>query len=323
LFNGNKQRGSVSFNTLIDVGDATLIYPEDDLNVAIANASSGDVLVLFPGDYLEFIGTITLDKSITLRGLYPYDKPTVHVAFILASGLSNLELIDLDLDGTGKNTLIEIPSGTTGITFNSVILSSCNIHDYARQLIYGNAASTLGSFTVDDCVISNFVAGGGDFIDFRAAHVTSVSLTNSTFNNCAPARDFIRIDNGAFTGTGLNSNVFIDHCTIYGSSNTLDRILYVRFATNTLTVQNTIIAGTDGFYTNQTSTSQPTCSNNNYFNAPGFYTTPYLTVTNLKIDISGSHTTVDPGFTNAAEGNFTVSNQTLLDNEVGDPRWRQ
>ncbi|HEX5112974.1 MAG TPA: DUF5123 domain-containing protein, partial [Saprospiraceae bacterium] len=124
-----------------------------------------------------------------------------------------------------------------------------------------------------------------------------------------------------YSGTGLNSNVLIDHCTLYGVSNTQDRILYVRFVTNSLTVQNTIIAGTDGYYTNQANSAQPTCSGNNYFNAAGFYTPAY--VTNAKIDESGTHTTLDPGFADAVNGNFTVSNQTLKDNNVGDPRWLQ
>jgi len=30
-----------------------------------------------------------------------------------------------------------------------------------------------------------------------------------------------------------------------------------------------------------------------------------------------------PGFTDAANGNFKVSNQTIIDNEIGDPRWRK
>jgi hypothetical protein len=32
-------------------------------------------------------------------------------------------------------------------------------------------------------------------------------------------------------------------------------------------------------------------------------------------------TSVDPGYTDAANGGFTISNQTLMDNQVDDPRW--
>ena len=73
----------------------------------------------------------------------------------------------------------------------------------------------------------------------------------------------------------------------------------------------------------QTTTSQHTSSNNNYFNAPRFHDASFEVIANLKVDVSGNFTTLDPGFVNAAAGNFKVSNQTLLDNSVGDPRWLQ
>ena len=83
---------------------------------------------------------------------------------------------------------------------------------------------------------------------------------------------------------------------------------------------NTIIAETVGYYTNQSRSAQPECSMNNYYNAPGFYTDGYAS--GAKIDISGNYTTLDPGFADAANGDFTISNQTLIDNGIGDPRWR-
>lgn len=323
LYNNAKQRGSITFKTLFDGG--TLLSPEDDLNEAVIAASAGDVLVLSPGEYTAFTGNITLDKSITIRGLYPFDKPKVQVEFTLADGAGDIELADLDMNGGGSlNTLFLI--NTAGLSFNAVKLSGCNIYNYGRQLIYGNSASSLGSFTVDNCVVSDFVAGGGDFIDFRTAHVSNVTITNSTFVNCAPGRDFIRLDNSSGTFPGLTSTVLIDKCTIYGVSNNTSstrRILYVRFIDNASTVKNTIIAETTGIYSNQPATTQPVCSANNYFNAQRFYDAAFEAITNLLVDNSGTHTTLDPGFVDAAGGDFTVTNQTLIDNNIGDPRWLQ
>src|SRR5690606_27310267 len=34
-------------------------------------------------------------------------------------------------------------------------------------------------------------------------------------------------------------------------------------------------------------------------------------------------TEADPGFEDPANGDFTVTNQTIIDNNVGDPRWHQ
>ncbi len=320
LKNDSKNRGVSTFTTLIDIGDATAVYPEDDLSAIIAAADAGATLVLFPGNYAVNAGeTIVLNKSISIRGLYPYDKPKIHVAFNLQSGATHVEIIDLDLNGTGTITLDRpFNLGTAGVAYGSVKISGCNIHDFGPQFIYGNVAATLDLFSVDNSIITNF-SGGGDFIDFRLAYVKEVKLTNSTFNNCAPSRDFIRVDAApAYTGTGLTTNVLIDHCTLYGVSNTADRIVYVRFDINDITVTNNLFANTDAIYSNQASTDASIAfSNNNYFNAASLFDP-----TKTRFDGSGSLTQLDPGFVNAPEGDFTITNQTLLDNAVGDPRWR-
>lgn len=321
----NKVRGNISFETLIDIGDATAVYPEDDLNAVITAAAPGDALVLFPGDYTAYTGTIILNKSITISGLYPFNKPQVHVQFNIESGASNVTINNLDMDGDGTLT-DAFRFNTAAFDYASLSINGSTIHDFARSFIAGNVAAKVASVSVDNSVVTNILTTGGDFIDFRNTYLGSLSLTNSTFNNCAATRDFIRMDAAAgLSGTGLNSNVLIDHCTLYGVSNNLTttrRILYVRFLTNTLTVRNTIIAGSTGYYTNQPNTSAPTFSNNNYFNAARFHDTTVEVITNMKIDASGSLRTLDPGFVNAATGNFTITNQTLLDNAVGDPRWR-
>jgi hypothetical protein len=330
LYNGTKQRGAVSFTTLIDVGNATRVYPEDDLSAIIAAAASGDVLVLYPGEYLAYKGIINIDKAISIRGLYPYNKPVVHVQFALQPGSGNVTVADLNMDGTYPTTegspetvleyaFIHVASGTYG----ALSVTGCEIHDYSKSLAAGSSSvvAEIPGISFDNCVVTNIQTVSADFIDFRAAYVASITLTNSTFNKCAPGRDFVRLDAAAgLSGIGKTSVVLIDHCTLYGVSNTQDRIVYVRFVNNTLDIRNTLIAATDGYYTNQSGSSQPNGNNNNYFNAIGFYTDAY--VANAKIDLSGNYTTVDPGFADTAAGDFTVSNQDLIDRAVGDPRWR-
>ena len=323
LYRETKLRGTVSFTTLVDIGDATAVYPEDDLAAMIAAAEDGDVLVLFPGVYDQFAGDINIDKSITLKGLLPHNKPVINVRFTLSSGVTDFHLKDIELDGTyGEPSTILAQailcnSGTYNI--NSIKLEGCIVRDYNQALIYGgNAVLKVQSLEVDDCIMQNIVNDGGDFIDFRSGHVVNLSITNSTFNRVAAyPRDFIRLDNSSSNFPGSTSTVLIDHCTFYNVSHSR-RILYVRFVNNASTVRNTIFAGPEGYtgyYSNQAGTVNPECSNNNYFNAVAFYTG------SLKLDLSGNYTTLDPGFTNAASGNFTVTNQTLIDNNVGDPRW--
>jgi hypothetical protein len=323
LYAGNSKRGTVDFRTLADPdGPNTIsVQPTDDLNAVIAAANVGATLVLEPGDYLVYTGTVVVGKSLNIRGHYPYDMPKIHVEFSLTDGVESVEVSDVEMvgDGTLLNAFVY---ATSSATYGSLNVVDSYIHDYTRALFGGTGVtSTIQSISLSNSRVYNVVSTGGDFIDFRVGYLANLTLLNSTFMNCAPARDFIRLDNSSATFPGLVSNVLIDHCTLYGVSNGNNRrYLYVRFTDNVLTVKNTIIAGTAGLYTNQPLSSQPTCANNNYFNAPGFYTPDY--VTNVKVDVSGNYTTLDPGFADPIVGDFTVSNQTLIDGKVGDPRWR-
>ena len=58
-----------------------------------------------------------------------------------------------------------------------------------------------------------------------------------------------------------------------------------------------------------------TYANNYYFNCPNLWGNLY------KDNHSDVATELDPQFTDAANGDFTVQSQDLKDNQVGDPRW--
>lgn len=328
LFNGTKKRGAVAFTTGIDIGDGILVREGEDLLVAIANASSGDKLFLEPGDY-KSVGAdgttpstdITLNKTITISGVPGQARPVLHYKITANAGTNNISLLNLILDGTGlENASVITVASSTSSTFGDILISGCDIHDYTRALLNAGSAggSKIASFIVDNSKLTNVNTNNGvEFINVRTAYVANVELKNSTFNNCSVSRDFIRMDAVAAI-TGSTSKVLIESCTINNPGMiATNRLLYVRFASNECTVKNTLFSNTAAIYSsNQAGTTLPTFSNNNYFNSPGFKDT---TIPSNKVDAAG--TTLDPGFTNAAGGNFKVSNQTLIDSRVGDPRW--
>jgi len=322
LYNGTKIRGVLSFVSGVDVTSKIVVSPTDNLLQKIADAPSGATLVLQPGDYTSQSGTITLAKSIKIQGFLSYDKPKLNVTFSLASGTSNLSLKDLDLNGTGITNASVVSIASNNAIYGDILISSCNVHDYTRSIIGGSTitGSKVNSFTVDNSIVTNVNTNiGADFIDFRNIFVANVTLQKSTFNGCSASRDFVRIDAATgFSGTGLTSTVLIDACTIYGNTMlATNRILYVRFLNNVLAVRNTLFASTAAMYSNQANTATATFLNNNYFNSPTLnLASP---VSPVKSDATG--TSLDPGFTNAATGDFTISNQTLKDRLVGDPRW--
>ena len=328
LLNGAKKRGVVNFTTGIDIGTGILVKATDDLMQKIADAASGAILVLEPGDYTadNQIGAITLNKSITLRGLRPANTPKLHVNFVLGTGSGNVSLIDLDLKGdkgAAGAAVSVVKYNDNSVTYGTLSISGCNIHDYGVSLISANlTAAKITSITVDNTVLTNILTVGGEFIDVRGSQVAQLTLKNSTFNNCtsstAAARHFIRMDAGL---TGLTSNVLIDSCTILNPNmlaTSANSILYTRFVTTVIVVRNTLFANTPAPYTREAVTPNPTFSNYNYFNSPNLNANP-LPLANNRPDASG--TALNPQFTSAATGDFTIGNQTLKDNKVGDPRW--
>lgn len=98
------------------------------------------------------------------------------------------------------------------------------------------------------------------------------------------------------------------------------RYLYVRLTSMSNYFNKNIVANSVAYYTNQSSTNITELLNNNYFNAANFYES---TTTSAKNDATtNGYTKLDPGFANAAAGNFTISNVDLKANGIGDVRWR-
>lgn len=330
LYNGTKKRGVLAFQTGYDLAaGAILLKPSDDIK-AIIEAGGHTEYVFEPGDYTSQGVDITVPVgTVTFRGLRSYDRPKLNVAFLLPAGSSDVSLIDLDLSGKTNTAAVktQLLDYTASSNYGKLLITGCKIQGYDKTLVGAVTAvnAKIESITVENSIVTNVCVGAvtGDFIDFRASYVGLIALKSSTFNNCATARAFIREDagTGSGTGTGLTSNVLIDSCTLYGVTNTIAasgyNIIYVRFASNATIIRNSIFAETVARFTNNSATITPTFSNNNYFNAVTLNTGPVTA--SVKADISG--TALNPGFTNAATGDFTISNQSLKDNKVGDPRW--
>lgn len=321
LLNGAKKRGVLTFTTEVDLTTGTVINPTDDLKAKIAQASAGSKLFLMPGDYTtasEFLVT----KPLTIRGAKSYDKPKIHGKFLLSAGATSLSLIDLDINGDGTQSDV-VKYSEVSEAYGALLISGCNIHDFTKSLLSqsGTGSTKIVSATIENSIVTNVLTSGGDFIDFRTSHLGSLTLKNSTFNNCSTGRDFIRIDAApGLSGGSLTTNILIDACTISNAAmKATNRILYVRFVNNASTVQNTIFETPLAIYTNQAGTAAPTFVNNNYFNSAALHTA--AVDEKVKIDDSGTYGTADPEFDNSAIGDFTVKNQTIIDKKIGDPRW--
>ncbi len=335
LFNGTnpKQRGNVTFRTL---PEGETLTPADDLSEKIANANSGDVFLLEGGVYSAFQGQITMDKSIKLQGLSSEDRPVLNVQFVLTDGAESAKFINLEMNGAYTDETEAAVILDHAFSFNSsttavgdVLIQGCKISNYNKSFISGSSgAFTVNSITVDNCIVADIFGNGGDFIDFRASFPGDITVTNSTFANCATVsnRDLFRLD-GAGKGNTFDDGahtptITVTANTFYQVQNNASggkRFFYVRWQNSdeVITVERNLIVDATSVYSSSGDTNMPSFSNNNYFNADGL-----LDASKSVYDGSGTHTTEDPGFADASNGDYTLSNQTLIDSQVGDPRWR-
>lgn len=334
MFNGDnpKQRGRVEFTTLPEGKTLTLA---DDLNMEIMNANEGDVFLLEGGAYTMYKGKITVNKSIKLKALSSENKPVINAHFIIADGVASAEFIGLEMNGsytdeTEAAVLLDhaFEYSGVGFDFGNLVISDCYVHNYNKSLIAaGSGAFTVNSILVDNCMVTDIFNNGGDFIDFRTSFPASITVSNSTFSNCATVstRDFFRLDGNAkgnaYDDGAHTPSIIVKSNTFYNvmnSPSSTKRFFYVRWQNSDeiLVSENNLFYDMGAaVYSNQSDTNMGTFSNNNYFNADGFMDAGVNVY-----DASG--TTLDPGFAGAATNDFTLSNQTLIDNAIGDPRWR-
>ncbi|WP_281232019.1 DUF5123 domain-containing protein [Flavobacterium gelatinilyticum] len=320
LKNAAKTRGILTFTSSVDLTKGIVVNPGDDLNAKITQAAAGSRLLLMPGVY-QTTGEVILNKTLIIRGVRPENKPQLNVKFTVNAGLTDLSLVDLDLNGTGLSNAATVTISGTASNFGNILITKCTIHNYTRALMSANVTNAkVTSFTVDNSIVTEVnTNGGADFIDFRNTYAANIVLKNSTFNSCSTGRDFVRADAASGqSGTGLRTTTLIESCTLYNVSNTAapKRILYVRFLDNASTVMNTLIVGTTAVHTNQPATEDPVFSKNYYYEAAGFKD---ASIVNNKID--GGGTVANPQFADPANGDFTLGNGTLKDNKIGDPRW--
>lgn len=317
LMNGTKTRGTVTFTTPIDIGNATLIEADDDLASIVKNAEEGAVFAIMPGTYT--VATLTVSKSIALKAAKPADKPVLSTTIIRLSAGAALELNGIVLDGTdssGDQTIVYDENGTYG----ALLINNCEIKNYTKGALYGNKECNIESVTITNCIYSDIECNGGDLFDFRNSITAAFTFMNNTVYNSAAARDGFRMDAGGSTKfpevksiINISNNTFDNVCNNSGK-----RLLYVRLANHEITFNKNILSNTAGYYSNQASTTIVEMEKNNYFNAPNFTSS---TQSNAKNDTGSSYTSLDPQYKDAANGDFTLGNEDLSYYGIGDPRW--
>lgn len=317
-----KQRGSVSFTTLVDVGGATRVYPEDDLLAIIAAANDGDVLALFPGEYgSSTLGlVIAVEKSITIRGVYPFDKPVMYGQITCGAEVTAFEVRDIVFKGEGYGQFFNT---LAGCNLGTLSIIDCEISDYSNNFIYNNTAGTYGDIIIKGSYIHSIPGGGGDGIDFRGGVIGSLTVENNTFAN--GFRTFLRMQ--VSCASVFKNNTFYK---VANNDNGNNHGLFRSSGGGTFEVRNCLFvqtgvegitdpANSRGNFCRQASNMVPSpeYSNNNIYDCYNIFGGLYNSAAAV------SATEINPGLVDPENGDFTVTNQDIIDNQIGDPRWLQ
>ncbi|WP_233509400.1 DUF4957 domain-containing protein [Pedobacter chinensis] len=318
LTNGAKVRGTITFKTAVDIGNAKLINSVAEFTAALSTAVGGESYAFASGTY-DFTGTtIAVTKSISIVAVRATERPLLNnVNFNVQSGAS-LKLKNLIIDGGNvPNYAVSYAIGN----FGDLEIDGSVVKNYKAGIIGITAAlSTVSSILINNNIFNTF-GTDGEFIDFRTGFANKFTFTNNTLYGQSE-REFIRMDNAAgATYPAAKIIINVSNNTFYGVGNyasSVRRLFYVRIpaANHEISFTKNIVANTTVLLANQSATNLTTLSGNNYFGTSNLISS---SVSGAKIDAGG--TALNPGFTDPATGNFTISQPDLKTNGIGDPRW--
>ncbi|MDO4160613.1 MAG: DUF4957 domain-containing protein [Prevotellaceae bacterium] len=290
------------------------------------------------GCKLSFAGDATQPATITF---------TADAGYIVGNGFSiSNATIDASASSTDFIALNTTPDtdllGATGsgdyyniigsIELNNVDITGVN----ARLINDNNVKYCVGAFKISDCNIklTSTTASGvasDALIYFKSGFINDLTIDKSTIWNAgeSDAKYFIQYNNSARASrAGYSTNsISFTNCTFYNVAKAGQWGNYSGFAgqkTSYWTMTDCIFVDCGNaqvprrFLGGRSNQSTATFNNNTYMFDGAFESTDGVV---SGYDDSGTAIEVDPGFADAANGDFTISGTTQVERSTGDPRW--
>ncbi len=353
LYNGEGVIGEYAFMT--DIEGGVSVISDAELATAITNAIDGDIIVLETTETDTYTLTdATISANITIRGRNESSIPTVKLSLTMAESFGGLELMYLNIDGNSEiDNMISLAAHADdcdaaifqnwGSQFvgGDISIVDCEIHNYNWHILNAPNESyqTVANYTIEGCIIGN-VGGAlvktrlwsspgycsiGDGNPFRGSAVLNTVVNNSTLYNVATASEtgLFTLGDTQWSLSGVESTITLTNSTVYNVSPNymIFNTTYGKLDTEgEVTVSNCLFAEITDCVTSNSSQVQNALlfESNEYSNAASLIIDGDYTKKNSKtlFDTAGSEVTAT--FTDAANGDFTVTGAT-----VGDPRWLQ
>lgn len=325
LYYMSASRGELSLYTMPDLSGIATVSTVEDLKQAFTDGAP-KIVVSMAGSPYE-LGSVDLTKNMELYGQEDADgtRPVIMGTVSVNGTIDHFRCEGIEWNGNGyeigRHIQIEKGASITEVTFRN-----CTITGLENGLFYSNKgySANIGTITYDGCTIYDIPGSGGDGLDIREGNsLGSINFTNNTVYNSF--RTFLRIDKDV-TLTGkvtISNNTLMGLCTeIEGSNN---RGLFAVRSAGTVEISSNLLLHMTGLATFMSTSSDNiaassfTISNNHYFDVAETFFNERCTEANA-IAGGGSVLAADPCF-NSAGMNFHLTNSSMLNAKVGDPRW--
>lgn len=323
ILNGSKARGKVTVTTMPNYTPA---YPGADLQELIDATEEGGTVMLLPakdGSTNEFVYTgddgaattkeLVINKNISIKCLGT--KPVkARIKFVL-DGAIGFTTENINYMGATADALIKTTNCSGVITVNNIEASG-----YGNLMVDpGENACTVDEFNITNSYFHD-MCSGKRFIDSqkKKCAILKFNMNHCTVANSCTGSDFIRFDYNA----NQKININFENNTLYKIEATSKGLFYIRsnkagdmfFTAN---IKNNVFAEMSQkvFFSQDAKTDNLQFSNNCYYNA-GTLQANVDGGAGKVFDTTGL--TLDPGFKNAANGDFTITNETLIDKNIGN-----
>lgn len=323
ILNGSKARGKVTVTTMPNYTPA---YPGADLQELIDATEEGGTVMLLPakdGSTNEFVYTgddgaattkeLVINKNISIKCLGT--KPVkARIKFVL-DGATGFTTENINYMGATADALIKTTNCSGVITVNNIEASG-----YGNLMVDpGENACTVDEFNITNSYFHD-MCSGKRFIDSqkKKCAILKFNMNHCTVANSCTGSDFIRFDYNA----NQKININFENNTLYRIEATSKGLFYIRsnkagdmfFTAN---IKNNVFAEMSQkvFFSQDAKTDNLQFSNNCYYNA-GTLQANVDGGAGKVFDTTGL--TLDPGFKNAANGDFTITNETLIDKNIGN-----
>lgn len=323
IVNGSKARGKVTVTTMPNYTPA---YPGADLQELIDATEEGGTVMLLPakdGSTNEFVYTgddgaattkeLVINKNISIKCLGT--KPVkARIKFVL-DGATGFTTENINYMGATADALIKTTNCSGVITVNNIEASG-----YGNLMVDpGENACTVDEFNITNSYFHD-MCSGKRFIDSqkKKCAILKFNMNHCTVANSCTGSDFIRFDYNA----NQKININFENNTLYKIEATSKGLFYIRsnkagdmfFTAN---IKNNVFAEMSQkvFFSQDAKTDNLQFSNNCYYNA-GTLQANVDGGAGKVFDTTGL--TLDPGFKNAANGDFIITNETLIDKNIGN-----